>query len=123
MIILPKSYSTVVSTQFVDEMERFVETLAETNYEDAPEVIEQFCQNNQAMVMLTDSGENIPYGSVPEGSIEEGKTLTYTATTTFKDRTAGYRRNICFRPTGRGFFMGSREKRKEDSKGPEDHKL
>ena len=76
MIILPKSYSTVVSTQFVDEMERFVETLAETNYEDAPEVIEQFCQNNQALVMLTDGSENIPYGSVPEGSIEEGKRLT-----------------------------------------------
>ena len=101
MIILPKSYSTVVSTQFVDEMERFVETLAETNYEDAPEVIEQFCQNNQAMVMLTDSGENIPYGSVPEGSIEEGKTLTYTATTTFKDRTGEYPLTVtAFSPTG-----------------------
>lgn len=101
MIILPKSYSTVVSTQFVDEMERFVETLAETNYEDAPEVIEQFCQNNQAMVMLTDSGENIPYGSVPEGSIEEGKTLTYTATTTFKDRNGEYPLTVtAFSPTG-----------------------
>ena len=76
MKILPRSYSTVVSTQFVDEMARFVETLAGTNYEDAPEIIEQFCQNNQAMVVLTDGSENIPYGSIPEGSIEEGKTLT-----------------------------------------------
>ena len=101
MIILPRSYSTVVSTQFVDEMERFVETLAETNYEDAPEVIEQFCQNNQAMVVLTDSGENIPCGSVPEGSIEEGKTLTYTAATTFKDRTGEYPLTVtAFSPTG-----------------------
>ena len=101
MIILPKSYSTVVSTQFVDEMERFVERLAETNYEDAPEVIEQFCQNNHAMVILTDRGENIPYGSIPDGSVEEGKTLTYTATTTFKDRNGEYPLTVtAFSPTG-----------------------
>lgn len=52
MIILPKSYTTVISTQFVNEMARFVETLADTNYEDASEVIEQFCQNNQATLLL-----------------------------------------------------------------------
>ena len=101
MIILPKSYSTVISTQFVEEMDRFVESLAETNYEDAPEVIEQFCQNNQAMVALTDGGENIPYGSIPDGSIEEGKTLTYTAATTFQDRNGEYPITvIAFSPTG-----------------------
>lgn len=101
MIILPKSYSTVISTQFVEEMDRFVESLAETNYEDAPEVIEQFCQNNQAMVVLTDGGENIPYGSIPDGSIEEGKTLTYTAATTFQDRNGEYPITvIAFSPTG-----------------------
>lgn len=101
MIILPKSYSTVISTQFVEEMDRFVESLAEANYEDAPEVIEQFCQNNQAMVVLTDGGENIPYGSIPDGSIEEGKTLTYTAATTFQDRNGEYPITvIAFSPTG-----------------------
>ena len=101
MIILPKSYSTVVSTQFVHEIEQFVERLAETNYEDAPEVIEQFCQNNQAMVILTDRGENIPYGSIPDGSVEEGKILTYTATTTFKDRNGEYPLTVtAFSPTG-----------------------
>ncbi len=101
MIILPKSYSTVISTQFVEEMDRFVESLAETNYEDAPEVIEQFCQNNQAMVVLTDGGENIPYGSIPDGSIEEGKTLTYTAATTFQDRNGEYPITVvAFSPTG-----------------------
>lgn len=102
MIIIPKSYSTVISTQFVDEMDRFVEMLAGTNYEDAPEIIEQFCQNNQAMVVLTDKGENVPYGSIPEGSIEEGKTLTYTATTTFKDQNEEYPITfVAFSPTGR----------------------
>lgn len=101
MIILPKSYSTVISTQFVEEMDRFVESLAETNYEDAPEVIERFCQNNQAMVVLTDGGENIPYGSIPDGSIEEGKTLTYTAATTFQDRNGEYPITVvAFSPTG-----------------------
>lgn len=101
MIILPKSYSTVISTQFVEEMDRFVESLAETNYEDAPEVIEQFCQNNQAMVVLTDGGENIPYGSIPDGSIDEGKTLTYTAATTFQNRNGEYPITvIAFSPTG-----------------------
>ena len=101
MIIFPKSYSTVISTQFVDEMDRFIEMLAETNYEDAPGAIEQFCQNNQAMVVLTDGDENIPYGSIPDGSIEEGKTLTYTATTTFKDRNGEYPITvIAFSPTG-----------------------
>ncbi len=102
MVIFPKSYSTVISTQFVDEMDLFVEALAGTNYADAPEVIEQFCQNNQAMVVLTDEGENVPYGSIPEGSIEEGKTLTYTATTTFKDQNEEYPITVvAFSPTGR----------------------
>ena len=101
MIIFPKSYSTVISTQFVDEMDRFIEMLAETNYEDAPGAIEQFCQNNQAIVVLTDGDENIPYGSIPDGSMEEGKTLTYTATTTFKDRNEEYPITvIAFSPTG-----------------------
>ena len=74
MIILPRSYSTVISTQFVDEMAQFVETLAGTNYEDAPEIIEQFCQNNRERVVLTEGSKNIPYGFIPEGSVEEGKT-------------------------------------------------
>lgn len=101
MIIFPKSYSTVISTQFVDEMDRFIEMLAETNYEDAPGAIEQFCQNNQAIVVLTDGDENILYGSIPDGSMEEGKTLTYTATTTFKDRNEEYPITvIAFSPTG-----------------------
>ncbi len=101
MIIFPKSYSTVISTQFVDEMDQFIEILAETNYEDAPEVIEQFCQNNQAIVVLTDGDENIPHGSIPDGSIEEGKTLTYSATTIFKDRNGEYPITvIAFSPTG-----------------------
>lgn len=101
MIIFPKSYSTVVSTQFVNEMEQFAETLAGTNYDDASDVIEQFCQNNHAMVILTDGAENIPYGSIPDGSMEEGKTLIYTAAATFKDRNGEYPLTVtAFSPTG-----------------------
>jgi two-component system sensor histidine kinase VanS len=101
MIILPKSYTTVISTQFVNEMARFVETLADTNYEDASEVIEQFCQNNQAMVVLTDGGEIIPYGSISDESVEKGETLTYTAAATFKDRDGEYPLTVtAFSPTG-----------------------
>lgn len=101
MIILPKSYTTVISTQFVNEMARLVETLADTNYEDASEVIEQFCQNNQAMVVLTDGGEIIPYGSISDESVEKGETLTYTAAATFKDRDGEYPLTVtAFSPTG-----------------------
>ncbi len=101
MIILPKSYSTIVSTQFVNEMARFAETLAGTNYEDAPKAIEQFCQNNQARVILTDGDKDILYGSIPDGSVEEGKTLTYTAAASFRDRNEEYPLTVTvFSPAG-----------------------
>ena len=101
MIILPKSYSTIVSTQFVNEMARFAETLTGTNYEDAPKAIEQFCQNNQARVILTDGDKDILYGSIPDGSVEEGKTLTYTAAASFRDRNEEYPLTVTvFSPAG-----------------------
>lgn len=102
MIILPKSYTTVVSARFVDEMAQLVETLEQTSYEDAPEVIEQFCQNNQAMIMLKDGDETISFGSIPDGSVENNKTLTYTAATTFSDRNEEFSLTVTvFSPTGR----------------------
>lgn len=86
MFFLPQSYTAVVSNRAVDEMNQLAETLAQTNYADADEVIEEFCKNQQAMIILSDGNRNTTFGFVSEESIKRNETMTYTAQTNFLDR-------------------------------------
>ncbi|MFQ8636813.1 MAG: ATP-binding protein [Acutalibacteraceae bacterium] len=86
MFFLPQSYTTVVSNHAVDEMNQLAETLAQTNYSDADEVIEEFCKNQQAMIILSDGSQTTTFGFVSEESIRRNETMTYTAQTNFLDR-------------------------------------
>lgn len=86
MFFLPQSYTTVVSNRAVDEMNQLAETLTQTNYSDADEVIEEFCKNQQAMIILSDGSQTTSFGFVSEESIRRNETMTYTAQTNFPDR-------------------------------------
>ena len=86
MFFLPQSYTAVVSNRAVDEMNQLAETLAQTNYADADEVIEEFCKNQQAMIILSDGNQSTTFGFVSEESIKKNETMTYTAQTNFLDR-------------------------------------
>lgn len=96
MIILPKSYTAVVSTKVIDEMVQLTETLAQTNYADANEVMEQFCRDNRAMIVLGDETSKTTFGSISEESIKRGETMTYTTNTTFRDHSDYTPLNITF---------------------------
>ena len=86
MFFLPQSYTTVVSNRAVNEMNQLAETLTQTNYSDADEVIEEFCKNQQAMIILSDGSQTTTFGFVSEESIRRNETMTYTVQTNFLDR-------------------------------------
>lgn len=85
MFFLPQSYTVVASVRVSDEVSRLTETLGRTNYVDAPAVIEQFCQTNQAMVMLSDGTSNDMFGGANRESIQQREVLTYALEITFPD--------------------------------------
>lgn len=86
MITLPQSYTAVASNKLTDEMKQLTETLAQTNYDDADEIMEQFCRENNANIILGDDISKTTYGSISEESIKRGEAMTYTTETTFRDR-------------------------------------
>ena len=85
MIFLPKSYTVVAKNQVSGEITQLLETLSQTNYADAGQVIEQFCQNNQALVVLGDGTSNAIFGSINEESVNKGEVLTSALEAAFKD--------------------------------------
>lgn len=85
MIFLPKSYTVVAKNQVSGEITQLLETLSQTNYADAGQVIEQFCQNNQALVILGDGTSDAIFGSINEESVKKGEVLTSALEAAFKD--------------------------------------
>ena len=77
MIFLPQSYMVVATNHVSGEITQLLEALSQTNYADADKVIEQFCQNNQALVVLGDGASNSVFGSINEESVERGLSLIH----------------------------------------------
>ena len=85
----------VVATNHVSgEITQLLEALSQTNYADADKVIEQFCQNNQALVVLGDGASNSVFGSINEESVERGEVLTSALEATFQDTNKIFTLNI-----------------------------
>ena len=78
MIFLPRSYTVVASSRVEQEIQQLTETLGKTKYEEAAGIIEQFCQSNQAMVILNGNETNRSFGTVDQKSVDQGKALTTT---------------------------------------------
>lgn len=94
MIFLPKSYTVVAKNQVSGEITQLLEKLSQTKYEDAERVIEQFCQHNQALVVLGDGISNDIFGSINEESVAKGEVLTSALEVTFKDTDKIFALNI-----------------------------
>lgn len=94
MIFLPQSYMVVATNRVSGEITGLLETLSQTNYADADKVLEQFCQNNQALVVLGDGASNSVFGSINEESVERGEVLTSALEVTFKDTNKIFALNI-----------------------------
>ena len=86
MIFLPQSYTVVATNHVSDQINQLEETLAHTNYEDADKVIEKFCQNNQALVILSDDTSSEVIGHIDEESVAKDEVMTSALEVTFKDK-------------------------------------
>ena len=71
MTLLPQSYTIVASSRVETEIEQLIDTLSQTDYDDAGDVIEQFCQSNRASVILNDGITMHTFGTVDEQSVEK----------------------------------------------------
>ena len=58
------------------KFEQLIDTLSQTDYDDAGDVIEQFCQSNRASVILNDGITMHTFGTVDEQSVERGEAMT-----------------------------------------------
>ena len=90
MIFLPQSYTVVASSRVEKEIEQLIDTLSQTDYDDAGDVIEQFCQSNRASVILNDGINMHSFGTVDEQSVERGEVMTTALEVKFADRNGNY---------------------------------
>lgn len=90
MIFLPQSYTIVASSRVETEIEQLIDTLSQTDYDDAGDVIEQFCQSNRASVILNDGITMHTFGTVDEQSVERGEAMTAAIEVKFADRDGSY---------------------------------
>lgn len=90
MRFLPQSYTVVASGRVEEEIERLVDALSQTRYNDAGEVIEPFCQSNRASVILSDGITTRTFGAVDEQSVERGETMTAVVDVKFADRDSSH---------------------------------
>ena len=90
MIFLPQSYTVVASSRVETEIEQLIDTLSQTDYDSAGEVIERFCQDNRASVILDDGTASHTFGTVDEQSVERGEAMTAAVDVKFADRDGSY---------------------------------
>lgn len=90
MIFLPQSYTVVASSRVEKEVEQLIDTLSQTDYDDAGDVIEQFCQSNRASVILSDGINMYTFGTVDEQSVERGEVMTTALEVKFADQNGNY---------------------------------
>lgn len=90
MIFLPQSYTVVASSRVETEIEQLIDTLSQTDYDSAGEVIERFCQDNRASVILDDGTASHAFGTVDEQSVERGEAMTAAVDVKFADRDGSY---------------------------------
>lgn len=90
MIFLPQSYTVVASSRVEAEIEQLIDTLSQTDYDSAGEVIEKFCQDNRASVILDDGTASHTFGTVDEQSVERGEAMTAAVDVKFADRNGNY---------------------------------
>lgn len=76
MIFLPQSYTVVSSNRMEMEIKKLTEMLSQTDFEQAKEIIDQFCKNNHASVILSGAETNLSFGSVDNLENQKGEIVT-----------------------------------------------
>lgn len=94
MFFLPKSYTAVSSEQINAEIDELTETLSETKLENAEHILEEFCRENQAAVILQGGGEKHQYGAPAEAGSNGTEMLSFAQEINFSDTLETYILNI-----------------------------
>ena len=92
MIFLPQSYTVVASSRVETEIGQLTEKLSQTDFTDSEEVLDRFSRENQALVILTGTGESYSFGSLDDGAGDN--VLTTSQEITFPDKTDPYTLSI-----------------------------
>ena len=90
MVFLPRSYTLVASSRVETEIRQLTETLSRTSFEDAGEILENFCRKNQALAVLSGPDANLSFGSIDEQSVRDGKAFTSTGEIQFAEKDGVY---------------------------------
>lgn len=90
MFFLPQSYTVVSSNRMETEIQKLTESLSQTDFEQAKEAIEQFCQNNHAVVILRGIDTNLSFGAVDNLGNQKGETITSSEEIQFSGKNETY---------------------------------
>lgn len=94
LFFLPKSYVAVSSEHINTEIKELTETLSKTKFENAKDVLEKFCSDHQATIIVQCGGEEQQYGTPDEVSSEKEEMLSFAQEIQFSDRAETYMLNI-----------------------------
>ena len=94
LFFLPKSYVAVSSEHINTEIKELTETLSKTKFENAKDVLEKFCSDHQATIIVQGGGEEQQYGTPDEVSSEKEEMLSFAQEIQFSDRAETYMLNI-----------------------------
>lgn len=94
MLFLPKSYVAVSSEQTNTKIDKLVETLSETKLENAGNIFERFCENNQAAIIFQYDGEKHQYGNPSNSSSNSSEMMSFAQEIKFADTVGSYVINI-----------------------------
>ena len=90
MIFLPQSYTVVSSNRMEMEIKKLTEMLSQTDFEQAKEAIDQFCQDNHAAVVLSGTDTELRFGSVDNLENQKGEIITSAEDIHFADTNESY---------------------------------
>lgn len=90
MVFLPQSYTIVSSNRIETEIQELTQTLSQTDFEGSKTIIENFCQNNKALAVLTGDSQNLSFGSVDDQDVQTDKLFTSSEEIKFTDQKETY---------------------------------
>ena len=90
LFFLPRSYEMILSTHIESEIGNLSETLVNTKFEDAENVIEDFCKKNQMIVSFEENGRIYQYGDTNKVKTSTDKISSLSQEMMFADRPQSY---------------------------------
>lgn len=92
MAVIPQRYTLIATDKVADEITELVDTLASTEYDQALDVLQQFCIQHRAQITLSDGLNTLTISYLEES--DSSQVASSVAEVTFPDQAATYLLNI-----------------------------